>query len=67
MRVRYKYNEYEVIQIKFDNYYTITIKNVDTNNIVLLTHSRRLLEKDECINYIRNIISKLYKQDKLLA
>ena len=67
MRVRYKYNEYEVIQIKFDNYYTITIKNIDTNNIVLLTHSRRLLEKDECISYIRNVISKLHKENKLLA
>jgi len=67
MRVRYRYDEYEIIQLKFENYYTITIKNVDTDNIVLLTHSRRLLEKDECISYIRNVISKLHKENKILA
>ena len=58
--MRYDYNGYTMKQRRKDNYYTITIY-LD-NKVCFMTHSKRLIEKDEFVIYIKSVISKIHKE-----
>lgn len=58
---RYKYKNYTIKQTKInDKRYIVTIyEGIDE---IMISYSKRLLDEEECIAFIKSIISSIYYQ-----
>ena len=58
--IRYDYNNFKIVQIKINNYVTITI--YENNKNIFMSHSKRFIERDEVISFIKTYLTKIYKE-----
>ncbi len=58
--MKYDYKGYEMVQERVSNYYNITIYLDGV--VCFISKSKRLIEKDEFIRYIKRVLTKIHKE-----